>query len=78
MRAAWTIAMRDLRSRLRDRSAWMVGLAAPVALAAIISVAFSGHGPAFRADVALVDLDGGDVAARFASDVLASDALREV
>ncbi|MEX2503050.1 MAG: ABC transporter permease, partial [Trueperaceae bacterium] len=38
----------------------------------------SGHGPAFRAVVALVDVDGAEGAARFASDVLASDALREV
>ncbi len=78
MRATVTIAARELRSRLRDRSAWIVGLAAPVALASIIAIAFSGDGPAFRATAGLADLDGGEVASRFASDVLASDELAEI
>lgn len=78
MRTVMLIALRDLRSRLRDRSALIVGFVAPVALALIISFAFRGNDTAFQANVAVVDLDGGEIAAIFIDEVLASDDLQEV
>jgi ABC-2 type transport system permease protein len=62
------IALKDLRQRLRDRSALVLGFIAPVAVAALISVAFGSAG-SFHADVAVVDLDRGPVAAGFTSFV---------
>lgn len=62
------IALKDLRQRLRDRSALVLGFIAPVAVAALISVAF-GSAASFHADVAVVDLDGGPVAAGFTTFV---------
>lgn len=78
MRTALLIAARELRSRLRDRSALIVGVVAPVAMALIISFATGGSGNAFHAEVGVVDLDGGEVAAVFVEEVLGSSDLREV
>lgn len=72
------IAARELRSRLRDRSALIVGLAAPVAMALIISFATGGAREAFHAQVGVVDLDGGEVATVFVQEVLGSSDLRDV
>lgn len=52
MRVAVLVALRDLRGRLRDRSAWITAFAAPVALAAILSLAF-GAGEAPEVDIAV-------------------------
>lgn len=52
MRVAVLVALRDLRGRLRDRSAWVTAFAAPVALAAILSLAF-GAGEAPEVDIAV-------------------------
>lgn len=64
MRAAWVIAGKDLRQRLRDRSAFIVGFLAPFALAYIFSLLL---GPvsdeAFLPALGLVDADGGEAAA---------------
>ncbi len=54
MRVAWVVAARELRSRLRDRSAWIVGVVAPVALALIVSFAFGGRDAGFQAEVGYV------------------------
>jgi ABC-2 type transport system permease protein len=62
------IAVKDLRQRLRDRSALVLGFLAPVAVAALISVAF-GSASSFHADVAVVDLDSGPVATGFTAVV---------
>ena len=62
------IAVKDLRQRLRDRSALVLGFLAPVAVAALISVAF-GSASSFHADVAVVDLDSGPVATGFTAFV---------
>lgn len=78
MRIALIIAARDLASRLRDRSALIVGFLAPVALALIISFAFQGGSEAFRADVGVVDLDDSELSRLFVGDVLGSADLREV
>ncbi|MEP7369699.1 MAG: hypothetical protein ABI662_08595 [Dermatophilaceae bacterium] len=68
LRAVVAIARKDLRQRLRDRSAIVLGFIAPVAVAALISVAFGSAG-SFHTTVAVVDLDGGPVAAAFTSFV---------
>lgn len=72
MSAVLAIALKDLRQRLRDRSAIVLGFIAPVAVAALISVAF-GSAASFHADVAVVDLDKGPVAAGFTSFVTGPD-----
>jgi ABC-2 type transport system permease protein len=70
MRAAWLIALKDLRLRLRDRSAFMVGVVVPLALAFVFNAVFGG---AFTGDSILtlgwVDEDGGQVAGAFAEVV---------
>jgi ABC-2 type transport system permease protein len=72
MSAVLAIALKDLRQRLRDRSVLVIGFIAPVAVAALISVAF-GSAASFHADVAVVDLDGGPVAAGFTTFVKGPD-----
>jgi ABC-2 type transport system permease protein len=72
MSAVLAIALKDLRQRLRDRSALVLGFIAPVAVAALISVAF-GSAASFHANVAVVDLDGGPVAAGFTTFVKGPD-----
>jgi ABC-2 type transport system permease protein len=59
-----TIALKDLRQRLRDRSAWVLGFVAPMAVAGLISVAFGGA-QSFHTSVAVVDRDHGAIAAGF-------------
>jgi ABC-2 type transport system permease protein len=58
------IALKDLRQRLRDRSAWVLGIIAPMAVAGLISVAFGGA-QTFHTTVAVVDLDHGAIATGF-------------
>jgi ABC-2 type transport system permease protein len=70
--AVLAIALKDLRQRLRDRSAIVLGFIAPVAVAALISVAFGSAG-SFHANVAVVDLDRGPVAAGFTTFVTGPD-----
>jgi ABC-2 type transport system permease protein len=72
MSAVLAIALKDLRQRLRDRSVLVIGFIAPVAVAALISVAFGSAG-SFHADVAVVDLDGGAVASGFTTFVKSPD-----
>lgn len=66
MRAAWLIALKDLRLRLRDRSALMVGVVVPLALAFVFNLVFGG---AFSGDSIItlgwVDEDEGRVAETF-------------
>jgi ABC-2 type transport system permease protein len=60
------IAAKDLRQRFRDRSAIVLGFVAPVAIAALMSVAFGG-GENYHLDVAVVDQDHGELATAFAT-----------
>ena len=66
MRAAWLIAVKDLRLRIRDRSAIVVGVLAPLGLAFIFNLVL---GPIVEGDFVppytVVDADGGPVAAGF-------------
>lgn len=62
MLGAITIARKDLRQRLRDRSAIIVGIVAPVAIAGLMALAFRGV-ETFGYTLGVVDLDHGPVAA---------------
>ena len=77
MRAALTIAGRDLRARLRDRSALLVAFVAPLALATILSLALGGT-RSFSTTIGVVDLDGGDVAEAFVSQFLGAPAVARI
>jgi ABC-2 type transport system permease protein len=69
MSAVLIIAVRDLRERLRDRSALLVAFVAPLALAAILSSALGGSA-SFSSTFAVVDEDGGVLAEALREEVL--------
>ncbi len=71
MRPALVIAAKDLRERIRDRSALILGILAPLGLATIFSLLLPSADTAFRADYAFVDLDDSPVSAAFLSGPLA-------
>ena len=77
LRTTLLVAGKDLRQRLRDRSALVIAFIAPFVLAAIIGLAFGGDA-AFRASYAVADADRGPVAAGFTDGVLASPGLRDL
>jgi linearmycin/streptolysin S transport system permease protein len=77
VRTALLVAGKDLRQRLRDRSALVVAFVAPFVLAAIIGLAFGGD-DGFSATYAVADADRGPVAAGFTDGVLASPGLRDL
>jgi ABC-2 type transport system permease protein len=62
MRPVLAIALKDLRQRLRDRTAWVTVFVAPLVITALMSLAFSGAAT-FHAKLAVVDLDHGAAAA---------------
>ncbi len=71
MRTAFLIARKDLRQRLRDKSALLYGVVAPLGLAFVFSFVFNPIQQAtFHADYVMVDEDGGPIAETF-GDVLA-------
>src|SRR5207302_5714384 len=78
MRLIVVIAAKDLRQRLRDRSALLLSVVAPLLLAGIISLAIGGSFTRFRATFAVADEDNGPVAAAFVSGVLRAPALANV
>jgi ABC-2 type transport system permease protein len=68
MRHAWTIAAKDLRRRLRDRTALLVALVLPLGLAWIFSLTLGDVETAgFTATYAVVDVDGGHLPTEFRS-----------
>lgn len=73
---ALVIAAKDLRQRVRDRSAIVLAFVAPVAVAALMSAAFAGveH---VHATVALADADHGPAASELAA-ALETRALQEI
>lgn len=74
MGAATRIAVKDLKLRLRDRSAIIIGIIAPLVLAFVFNAIFGGAGdPGAGLDLrfGMVDLDGSQVSSAF-SDVLES------
>lgn len=73
MGAAWTIARKDLKQRLRDRSAYIIGIIAPLGLALIFGFVLNPISDfRFSARYAVVDLDQGPVSALFVDNVLRS------
>ncbi|MFF4550085.1 ABC transporter permease [Streptomyces sp. NPDC001406] len=74
MRVVLAIAAKDLRQRLRDRSAWVIVFLAPVLISALMALAFNNNDE-FRANLGIVDLDRGPAAAGL-TQVLESRELR--
>jgi ABC-2 type transport system permease protein len=70
MRAAFQIAAKDLRQRLRDRSAVLVAVVLPLVLAFVYNLVFGSAGQPSPFRYAVVDLDRGTVAQAFVSGVL--------
>lgn len=71
MRAALVIAGKDLRERIRDRSALILGILAPLGLATIFSLLLPSADETFRAEYAIADLDDSAVSATFITGPLA-------
>ncbi|MDH5294621.1 MAG: ABC transporter permease, partial [Acidimicrobiia bacterium] len=62
MGAAWTIAQKDLKQRLRDRSAYVIGIVAPLGLALVFGFVLNPlSGFEFEGRYAVADLDQGEV-----------------
>lgn len=76
VRPAFLIAAKDLRQRLRDRSALILAFVAPLVIATIVSFALGGTG-SFRATFAIVDLDKGDVSHGFLDGIRNAPGLRD-
>ncbi len=70
------MAMKDLRLLLRDRGNAFFTFIFPILFAIFFGIVFSGGSGGSAMNVAVVDEDGTDRSARFASDLEASDGLR--
>ena len=71
MGAILRIARKDLRQRLRDRSAYIVGVVAPLGLALILGNLLGSGGGGDPLKLAVVDADGGPIAAGFVAQLTA-------
>lgn len=75
MKSVLTIAAKDLAQRSRDRSIFIIGVIAPLALAAVFNLIFGGGvsdvGDNITLDIGVTDLDPGPLSDAF-DDVLAS------
>jgi ABC-2 type transport system permease protein len=71
LHAAWLICAKDLKARLRDRSALLIGIVVPLALAFIFNVIFSGiSGSSGVISLGVVDADHGVASQAFTKQVL--------
>ena len=71
MRAAVLICMKDLKARIRDRSALLIGIVVPLGLAFIFNSIFSGiSGNSKVISLGVVNVDRGVVAQQFVGQVL--------
>ena len=70
MKAAFLIAWKDLRQSARDRSAFVIAFAVPLALAFIFSQILGGDDDTITFRYAVVDQDGGTVARHFVEGAL--------
>jgi ABC-2 type transport system permease protein len=70
MRAALIIAGKDLSQRIRDRSAILLGLVAPLGLALIFSAIIPSGTDSFDVKVGVINQDTGAISATFVDDVL--------
>lgn len=77
MRAIF-IALKDLRLRLRDRSAIVLAFIAPLILAFIISSALGQEEGVFRATFAVVDDDKSDISKSFVEGIRSVPALKNL
>ena len=78
MRSIVVIAWKDLKQRLRDRSAIIAAFVAPLGIAFIVSAAFgSGFVGAFEATYVVVDQDQSALSKAFTEQVLRAPQLRE-
>ncbi|MBI3320129.1 MAG: ABC transporter permease [Candidatus Omnitrophica bacterium] len=66
MRYVWIICLKDLRQRLRDRTALMVAVVVPLVLTALMGFALGGSG-GFRMRLAIADLDNSEFSRAFAA-----------
>jgi ABC-2 type transport system permease protein len=71
MRAALVIALKDLRQRLRDRTAIIVAVVAPFGLAAIFSTLIGGATQPIELAYAYADLDRSELSAALRDGPLA-------
>jgi ABC-2 type transport system permease protein len=72
MRAALVIAWKDLRQRLRNRTAIIVAVVAPFGLAAIFSLLLGGTDQPISFTYAYADADGSDISSALRTGALAS------
>jgi ABC-2 type transport system permease protein len=71
VRAAWLICLKDLKARLRDRSALLIGIVVPLGLAFIFNSIFSGiSGGSNVFSLGVVNADHGAASQQFTSQVL--------
>ena len=71
MRATWLICVKDLKARLRDRSALLIGVVVPLGLAFIFNSIFSGiSGASNVISLGVVNADHGVASQQFTSQVL--------
>ena len=71
MGATWLICVKDLRARLRDRSALLIGIVVPLGLAFIFNSIFSGiSGASDVISLGVVNADHGVASQQFTSRVL--------
>jgi ABC-2 type transport system permease protein len=71
MRSVW-IALKDLRQRLRDRSAIMLGIVAPLGLAFIFSLIIPDVVTDFRVDLGVADASQGAITSPFIAGLAGS------
>lgn len=74
----WHIAVKDLKVRVRDKSAFVVLLIIPMVMIIILGTVFNWAGSSFTANVTVVDLDGCDIARHLTQDVFASPQLEDL
>ncbi len=81
MGTLWTITVKDLRQRVRDRSVLLLALVVPIGLALVFDLLFGGlaGGSLGDVDLAVVDLDGGPAGQAFTDQFLpaVTDALED-
>ncbi|MBB5802533.1 ABC-2 type transport system permease protein [Saccharothrix ecbatanensis] len=78
MRALFVVSLHELRSRLRDGTAVLITLVAPIALATLFGVALGGDDPPLRTTIAIVDHDGGEFPASVRREALAVPELEDI
>jgi ABC-2 type transport system permease protein len=70
MGAVWTITRKDLKLRLRDRTVLLFGVVAPLALASVLGLVFSGAEDRVAFDLGIVAGADDEVAGPFLEEVL--------